>query len=781
MAREVIHIRGTAEQAEVRQTKSARKPQSRRTKHAALLRVATAVALLDGISATMASASTLTWDSDAMPGNGVTDGSGTWDTSTLQWYSGSSDSAWNNSNNDTAVFGNGGSGGTNPYTVTLGAAITVGGLTFNTSSSASSYTIAGGGNTLTFGGSSTNDLVTTNANATISALLAATGSVTTLQKAGSGILALSGGGTFSNAIISGPSTGSLFITGGTFTVGGMNFYDAGGDNNTTDGLVFQTGGAVSTSKDWDGRNKTSSYDITGGTLTATTPNRIRDIGTFNASGNATVTFNTPDARISSDNWNGALSINGSASVTFSTSGYIDLNDSGGTGNTASGTINLNGGTLTTIGFSYGGVSTTTGVINFNGGTLKASSSQGTSFFSANASVTANVYGGGAIVDTNGQTNNTISQALLGTTGNGVDTVTVNAGGSYTTAPTVTFSAPTSGTTAKGYALINTAGAVTSIVITNPGSGYTSMPTVTFGSGAATATSTANLNNAGGGLTKLNAGTLTLSATSNTYTGATIISGGTLALSASSTNNISSSKAITVGSGAILNVSNLSSGTIALASGQALGGVGTVTGATIVSSGSTISAGTSTTLSTGTANTTGKLTTGNEKFAAGGTYAVKINDVTGTSGNATGWDDLSMGTLDATALGSSTTFAVKLSSSGASAAHFDKTSNYTWVIANITTGSLPITGPMAVTNSLGNSAGTTASSLFTLDTSAFVANNPVLGSGSSFYLEALGSVGGSESLEIGYSATPEPGAAILAFTGVVPMLLGRRRRAKSSIV
>ncbi len=84
---------------------------------------------------------------------------------------------------------------------------------------------------------------------------------------------------------------------------------------------------------------------------------------------------------------------------------------------------------------------------------------------------------------------------------GVSSVTITNGGSgYTTAPTVTFSAPTSGTTATGYAVISN-GAVTQIVITNPGSGYTADPTVTIAAPTTgtTATATATFGNPLGGL------------------------------------------------------------------------------------------------------------------------------------------------------------------------------------------------------------------------------------------------------------------------------------------
>lgn len=78
-------------------------------------------------------------------------------------------------------------------------------------------------------------------------------------------------------------------------------------------------------------------------------------------------------------------------------------------------------------------------------------------------------------------------------GDAVDHVSVDAGGSgYTSAPTVTFSAPGAGVTATGIAAIAD-GAVESVTITEPGSGYTSAPTVAFsGGGGSGASATATL-------------------------------------------------------------------------------------------------------------------------------------------------------------------------------------------------------------------------------------------------------------------------------------------------
>lgn len=103
--------------------------------------------------------------------------------------------------------------------------------------------------------------------------------------------------------------------------------------------------------------------------------------------------------------------------------------------------------------------------------------------------------------------------------------TITAGGAgYTSAPTVTFSAPQApgGVTATGTATI-ASGAVTGITITAAGSGYSSAPTVTFAGGgfttAATATATIGAvaaNYVAGGVS-LPSETLTLSGNTVTWT------------------------------------------------------------------------------------------------------------------------------------------------------------------------------------------------------------------------------------------------------------------------
>src|SRR6185437_2081180 len=94
------------------------------------------------------SANVLFWDPDtnATGNNSATQanlgGAGTWDTTMNNWWDGvATDTTWNNDNFDSAVFG-----GTSGGSVTLGAPIVVGRITFNTGG----YTVKPSGtNTLT--------------------------------------------------------------------------------------------------------------------------------------------------------------------------------------------------------------------------------------------------------------------------------------------------------------------------------------------------------------------------------------------------------------------------------------------------------------------------------------------------------------------------------------------------------------------------------------------------------------------------------------------------------
>jgi fibronectin-binding autotransporter adhesin len=143
------------------------------------------------VAAMNSPAANLTWDADAAT-TGAQDGSGVWDTTANNWWTGSANTTWNAATGDQAVFG--AAGGT-AGTVTLGANVVSSNITFN-AASVGIYTIAGGGFTL----GQTNRTITANASATISAKIA--GGSLTLANSGasapSAVLTLSGDNSFTN-------------------------------------------------------------------------------------------------------------------------------------------------------------------------------------------------------------------------------------------------------------------------------------------------------------------------------------------------------------------------------------------------------------------------------------------------------------------------------------------------------------------------------------------------------------------------------------------------------
>ncbi len=166
------------------------------TKRISFLPVASAIAAL--FAGPSARAADVIWDTT--PGtvgagdSAVTGGAGNWDTLNGNWTSdsGANNIAWDNANNDTAIFGD------TAGTVTLNTGITVGGLTFDIAG----YTVTG--NTLTFGIAGN---ITANADATISSILAGAA----ITKTGMGTLVFSGANTYTGTTI---SAGTLQIGAG---------------------------------------------------------------------------------------------------------------------------------------------------------------------------------------------------------------------------------------------------------------------------------------------------------------------------------------------------------------------------------------------------------------------------------------------------------------------------------------------------------------------------------------------------------------------------------------
>ena len=188
----------------------------------------------------------------------------------------------------------------------------------------------------------------------------------------------------------------------------------------------------------------------------------------------------------------------------------------------------------------------------------------------------------------------------------------------------------------------------------------------------------------------------------------------------------------------------------------------------------LSAGASTTLGTGNSNSNGILTTAGETWNGGGTYSWKVttagglgapNTVTNIGGTpGVDWDDVQMTTLSvASTSGNQFTIAPVGSLTNV------PSGNINWVIAQT---SSTVTGISAGTTNLL----AVASPLFALNTSGLSVNggaSPV--SSSLFSLELISLGGGNDDLVLSYNAAPEPCTALLCMGGMVPMLIGRRRR------
>lgn len=166
---------------------------------------------------------TLAWD--PLFTTTTSDGSGSWNLTTANWAAGGANGIWPNNGNDSAVFGNGGALAANA-TLTLGAPITVGNLTFtNTSANTNQYTIFGTGlNVLTLAGT---PIINVAANARFTAPIAGAG----FTKQGEGVVRFESDN---------PSyTGDIAVNAGTLQIGNNS---AAGDLGT--GTINLSGAAL---------------------------------------------------------------------------------------------------------------------------------------------------------------------------------------------------------------------------------------------------------------------------------------------------------------------------------------------------------------------------------------------------------------------------------------------------------------------------------------------------------------------------------------------------------
>lgn len=199
---------------------------------------------------------------------------------------------------------------------------------------------------------------------------------------------------------------------------------------------YQSGGTANISTMRLANNGASTVEISGGTLNVT---------------GATSATNSSAFKL----------VEGGTSVMTITGGEVLMGTGGGgifqlaTG-TGNGTLNLEGGTLTTFGF-FKNNTTGASVINLNGGTLKAGAST-TGFFNANVNTTVNVGNGGAVIDTAGF-NVAVKADLLA---NGSGSLTKSGSGNLTLEGNNTYTGDT--VVAAGSMLLNTNGTIASSVL-----------------------------------------------------------------------------------------------------------------------------------------------------------------------------------------------------------------------------------------------------------------------------------------------------------------------------
>jgi len=265
----------------------------------------------------------------------------------------------------------------------------------------------------------------------------------------------------------------------------------------------------------------------------------------------------------------------------------------------------------------------------------------------------------------------------------------------------------------------------------------------------------------GVLNKTGAGTLVLNA-SNSYSGGTKISAGTLlANSTNSTAGSTGSGLVTVASSGILG-----------------GGTGTMQGyvvsAITVNSGGTLTAGAGV-ASAAVAAAPGILNanSGTVTLASGSNFDVKVNSVSNTAVVGTNWDEVVITALSVSTLSSIAPANIKLY--GLTAANvvgatpgFSSATPFTLtdvaVLPNVTQTAL------AADINAGD---------FALNTSNFTNNNSTPYANTGFELLAVTDGAGS-ALDVEYTATPEPGTALLVLAGATPMLGARRRRRRVNL-
>jgi hypothetical protein len=356
-----------------------------------------------GLLPMRAEAAIFTWDSGGSNHATPQDGPGTWSTSAADWSSGSADAGWTSSTSNNAVIGSGNNTVSGVQTITMGAGITLGNITFGTVNGGSYDIVGSSGNTLGMTGSTPTVTVNSNVTAEIDAAIAVTGSQPNLTVNGSGTLDM-------NPSVEGGNYHGL-ILGGTANV------------------VLTTAAAVPIAVP---TNNSAVFD--GGTLTfAATPST--DVsGRFSTSGTSATSIGVTSGAVVTF----ANPLGGSNGLIVSGSGTgstLKLNEASGSqvAFNGSGGVNVNGATLYLTGNNNNELGSNSLTIG-SGGTL---SSDSTKFVTTGATtINGTITGGSGALATNSYGNVNLSATTFGATGSYDWKLNVAPGTAYHSGPIV---------------------------------------------------------------------------------------------------------------------------------------------------------------------------------------------------------------------------------------------------------------------------------------------------------------------------------------------------------
>jgi autotransporter-associated beta strand protein len=338
------------------------------------------------------------------------------------------------------------------------------------------------------------------------------------------------------------SYGIFTVNGGKATINGRLVVGSGGDN----GFAIVTGGSLTVSN----TNKPLTMGSTSGS-----------VGTMTVIG-GTLVGNSQI--VVGDAGSGALSIDGSGDSVLANAGVLLGSQQG-----SSGTLSIHGGILATPGIT-GGAGTT--LLNLNGGTIQATADN--QEFLAGVG-TAYVYPTfGVRIDTNGHSIR-IDQPLLAATGDGISASGLTFSGSFTVPPSVQLLGG-NGTGAAATVVLDSSGALTGLRITSPGVNYTVAPTIHLvgarGAGAISGQLSLVPNYLTDSLTKVGAGTLTLSG-ANTFSQYVYIYQGALVADATTTASVLNPSVILCPAGGTFQLLSTSGAASQVLNGVRMTGVG----------------------------------------------------------------------------------------------------------------------------------------------------------------------------------------------------------------